>query len=152
GPDAVLALNRLRADYRAQDRRRRAGWAPVNPGVHPALSLSRLISPQSSAIFGAELVRDEMTMTITASAMRPAARRVAAALLAVATLAGAAAATTEPAEARNGRNGAAAAGLLGELAAGLLIGGAAHAHGPIIDGPPPSMYYEPPPPRVYYRQ
>lgn len=65
----------------------------------------------------------------------------AAAMLALGSLA-----APQPAQARNG--GAVAAGIIGGLAAGAIIGSAA-AHGPYYYGPP--GYYYGPGPVYYYR-
>ena len=81
------------------------------------------------------------------------AKKSMAAALAAATLAGAVSA----ADARDrwhrhhhhGHGGAVAAGVLGGLALGAVIGGAAANSGPIINGPPPSMRYRPYRPACY---
>lgn len=51
-----------------------------------------------------------------------------------------------PAEARNGRNAAAAVGAVGGFALGAAIAAGAAQAGP----PPPSVYYAAPPPPVVY--
>lgn len=60
-------------------------------------------------------------------------------------------AATGSAEARDGRNGALAAGAVVGLAAGALLGAAAANSGPdYIDGPPAYYAPPPPPPPVYH--
>jgi hypothetical protein len=56
-----------------------------------------------------------------------------------------------PAQAENGRNGAAALGAAGGLAAGLLLGGAI-ANQPPAGPPPETVYVRPAPRRVYVEE
>lgn len=76
-------------------------------------------------------------------------RRVGAAALAGVMALSVLAVSVPQAEARDGRNGALAAGAAVGLAAGALLGAAAANSGPEYIGPPPA-YYPPPPPYPQY--